>query len=168
MSRDLALGFQGNEKEITALRARRTHQERTLREDWPVVDGNWRHAGAEEIPCEQVREWRFLGSGFLAKQLRSGGREWELRERERAGWGGRGRESKVSAGSTPRSESQHQNIRKNTSHKESSQEKSHVQKQSLMAGLNHHAGRGNTAQHRLWARCGFYRRERLRKLAHVQ
>jgi hypothetical protein len=47
----------------------RTHRERTLREDWPVVDGNWRRAGAEELPCELVREQRFLGLGVLAKQL---------------------------------------------------------------------------------------------------
>jgi hypothetical protein len=33
VSRDLALGFQGNEKEIMALSVRRTHGERTLRED---------------------------------------------------------------------------------------------------------------------------------------
>jgi hypothetical protein len=49
---------------------RRTHQERTLREDWPVVDGNWRCTAVEEILCEQVRERLFLGSGILAKQLR--------------------------------------------------------------------------------------------------
>jgi hypothetical protein len=36
-----------------ALHARRTHQERTLRLDWLVVDGDWRCIGAEEIPCEQ-------------------------------------------------------------------------------------------------------------------
>jgi hypothetical protein len=48
-----------------------TEGERTLREDWPVVDGGWRRAGAEELPCELVREWRFLGSGVLVKQLRS-------------------------------------------------------------------------------------------------
>jgi hypothetical protein len=46
------LGFRGNEKKIMALRARRTHQERTLREDWLVVDGNWRHSVVEEIPSE--------------------------------------------------------------------------------------------------------------------
>jgi hypothetical protein len=62
------LRFQGNEKEITALHAR-THRKRTLREDWLVVDGNWRCAGAKEIPCELVREQCFLGSGVLAKQL---------------------------------------------------------------------------------------------------
>jgi hypothetical protein len=69
-----------------------------LREDLPVVDGNWRHAGAEEIPCEQVREQSFLGSGVLAKQLRSQRKGMGV---ERAGWGGEGWESKVSAGSAP-------------------------------------------------------------------
>jgi hypothetical protein len=71
-----------------------------LRKDWPVVGGNWRCAGAEEIPCEQVRERCFLGSGVPAKQLRSRRKGIGV-ERERAGWGGRGRESKVSAGNTP-------------------------------------------------------------------
>jgi hypothetical protein len=36
-----------------------------------VVDGSWRRAGEEELPCELVREWRFLGLGVLVKQLRS-------------------------------------------------------------------------------------------------
>jgi hypothetical protein len=75
-----------------------TKGERTLREDWPVVDGSWRHAGAEELPCELVREWHFLGSGVPAKQLRSRREEMGIREREKAGWGGGGWESKVSAG----------------------------------------------------------------------
>jgi hypothetical protein len=35
------------------------------------VDGNWRCSGVEEFPCELVREQCFLGSGVLAKQLRS-------------------------------------------------------------------------------------------------
>jgi hypothetical protein len=48
-----------------------TKGERTLREDWPVMDGGWRCAGAEELPCELVREWCFLESGVLVKQLRS-------------------------------------------------------------------------------------------------
>jgi hypothetical protein len=48
-----------------------TKGERTLREEWPVVDGGWRRAGVEELPCELVREWRFLGSGVPVKQLRS-------------------------------------------------------------------------------------------------
>jgi hypothetical protein len=58
-------------------------------------------------------------------------------------------------------------VRKNATHKESSGEKSHVQEQSLMAGSNHQAGRGKMAQPRLWVRRGFYRRGRLRKLAHA-
>jgi hypothetical protein len=37
----------------------------------PVVDGSWRFSGAEEISCELKREWCFLGSGVLVKQLRS-------------------------------------------------------------------------------------------------
>jgi hypothetical protein len=37
-----------------------------------------------------------------------------------------------------------------------------------MAGPNCQAGWGNMVQHRLWARPGFYRRGRLRKLAHAQ
>jgi hypothetical protein len=58
-------------------------------------------------------------------------------------------------------------VRKNATHKESPQEKSHVQEQGLMAGSNCQAGWGKMAQHRLQARRGFYRRGRLRKLAHV-
>jgi hypothetical protein len=42
-----------------------------LREDWLVVYGSWRCAGAEELPHELVREWRFLGSGVPVKQVRS-------------------------------------------------------------------------------------------------
>jgi hypothetical protein len=60
-----------------------------LREDWLVVDGNWRHTGEEEIPSEQVRERYFLGSGVLAKQLRSQRKGMGVeREREsRMRWG---------------------------------------------------------------------------------
>jgi hypothetical protein len=87
-SQDLALGFRGNEKEIVSLRVRRTHQKRTLREDWLVVDGNWKCAGAEEIPCEQVRERRFLGSVVPVKQLRSWRKGMGVeREREQDGVG---------------------------------------------------------------------------------
>jgi hypothetical protein len=64
-----------------------------------VVDGGLRRTGAEELPCELVREWRFLGSGVLAKQLRSWRKEMEV-ERERGEVGG-GQDSKVSAGSAP-------------------------------------------------------------------
>jgi hypothetical protein len=44
-------------------------RERTLREDWPVVDGNWRHAGVEEIPREPkgVVFSRIGGSGKAAQ-----------------------------------------------------------------------------------------------------
>jgi hypothetical protein len=35
-----------------------------------------------------------------------------------------------------------------------------------MAGPNCQASQGKMAQHRLWARHGFYRRERLRKVVH--
>jgi hypothetical protein len=65
------------------------------------------------------------------------------------------------------SESWPQNVRKNATHKESSREISHIQDQGLMTGMSHQADRGKMAQHSLWARHGFYRRGRLRKLAHV-
>jgi hypothetical protein len=58
-------------------------------------------------------------------------------------------------------------VRKNAAHKESSREKSHVQEQSLMAGLNRQAGQGKMAEPRLWAKRDFYGRGRLRKLAHA-
>jgi hypothetical protein len=78
-----------------------TEGERTLREDWPVANGSWRRAGAEELPCELVREWHFLGSGVLVKQLSSQRKGMGVeREREREREGGGSRESKVSAGST--------------------------------------------------------------------
>jgi hypothetical protein len=41
--------------------------------------------------------------------------------------------------------------------------KSHIQEQSLMAGSNCQDGWGKMAQHRFWARRGFYRRRRLRR-----
>jgi hypothetical protein len=73
VSCELALGFQGNERERPQLSVQGglTERERTLTEDWPVMDGSWRCAGAEELRCEVVREWCFLGSGVLVKQLRS-------------------------------------------------------------------------------------------------
>jgi hypothetical protein len=59
-----------------------------LREDWPVVDGNWRHTGVEEISCEQVRERHFLRLGVPAKQLRFRKKGMGVeRERERDGVG---------------------------------------------------------------------------------
>jgi hypothetical protein len=60
------------------------------------------------------------------------------RERERMGWGGGGRESKVSAGSAPQSESLHQMLGKTPLMKKSLTSI----EQSLMAGPNCQAGRG--------------------------
>jgi hypothetical protein len=51
------------ERSQLCVRGGLTEGDRTLREDWPVVDAHWRRAGAEELPGELVREWRFLGSG---------------------------------------------------------------------------------------------------------
>jgi hypothetical protein len=61
-----------------------------------VVDGSWRCTEAEELHCELVREWRFLGSGVPTKQLRSRRKGMVVeRERERvqdgAGEAGRAR-----------------------------------------------------------------------------
>jgi hypothetical protein len=93
--------------------------ERTLREDWPVVDGNWRCAGAEEIPCEQVREQCFLGSGVPARQLRPWRKGLGVeREKEQDGVGRPGEQGQC--WELTRSESQHQNVRKNAAHKETS------------------------------------------------
>jgi hypothetical protein len=169
-SRDLVLGFWGNEKEITALRARRTHREEDteggLAGGGQQLEARW--GGGNSLWV--VKEWHFLGSGVPVKQLRSRrkgmGVERE-RESERArgiGWGRPGEQGQCREHTW--SESQHQNVRKNTAHKESPWEKSHIQEQSLMAGSNHQAGQRKMAQHRLWARRGFYRRGRLRKLAH--
>jgi hypothetical protein len=83
-------------------------------------DGSWRYAGAEELPCEPVRKWCFLGLGVPVKQLRSQRKGMEVeRESEREGWGGGGQESKDSAGSAPQSKSWHQMLGKNAAHKES-------------------------------------------------
>jgi hypothetical protein len=52
-----------------------TKEERTLREDLLVVDGSWRCAGVEELPCELVREWHFFrirGPGKAAQILEKG------------------------------------------------------------------------------------------------
>jgi hypothetical protein len=91
-----------------------------------VVDSSWRCTGAEELPCELVREWCFLGSGILVKQLRSQRKEMGIeRERESGmGWGrlgeqGQCQELNLVQVMVP-------NVRKNAAHKESSGEKSHV------------------------------------------
>jgi hypothetical protein len=49
---NLVLGFRGNERDHSSACEKDSPREGTLREDWPVVDGSWRHAGAEELPCE--------------------------------------------------------------------------------------------------------------------
>jgi hypothetical protein len=100
-----------------------TEGERTMREDWPVVDGSWRRTGAENLPCELVREWCFLGSGILVKQLRSRRKEMGIeRERQREsardgvgrpGEQGQCRELNLIQVTAP-------SVRKNTAHKESS------------------------------------------------
>jgi hypothetical protein len=49
-----------------------------------MVNGSWRCPGEEELPCELVREWHFLGSGVPAKQFRSWRKGMGVeRERER-------------------------------------------------------------------------------------
>jgi hypothetical protein len=77
------------ERPQLSIRGGLTEGEKTLSEDWLVVDGGWRRADVEEFPCELVREWRFLGSGVLVKQLRSQRRGMGIeRERESGmGWG---------------------------------------------------------------------------------
>jgi hypothetical protein len=120
-----------------ALHARRTHQERALREDWLVVDGGWRHTGIEELPCELVRDRCFLGLGVPAKQIwsqRKGMGDEREREREResrmllgrSGEQGQCREQGVGEAGRARSvpgvhliRVMAPNIRKNAAHKES-------------------------------------------------
>jgi hypothetical protein len=90
------------------------------------------------------------------------------RERERAGWGGGGRESKVSARSAPWSKSRHQMLGKTPLTKKAQEKSFTSTEQSLMAGPNCQAGRGKMVQQWTWARRGFYRRGRVRKLAHAR
>jgi hypothetical protein len=109
-----------------------TKGQRTLREYWLVLDGSWRHAGVEELSCELLREWCFLGSGVPVKQLRSQRKGMRVerererekeRQRERAGWGRGSWESKVSAGSSP-NEITATMLGKTATHKESPRENS--------------------------------------------
>jgi hypothetical protein len=73
-----------------------TEGERTLREDWPVVDGSWRCTGLEELPCELVRECGiFLGSGVPVKQLRSQRKEMGVAGGGQDGMGESGRARSV-------------------------------------------------------------------------
>jgi hypothetical protein len=69
------------------------------------------------------------------------------RERDREGsmgWGKLGEQGQC--WECTRSESRHQNVRKNATCKESSREKSHIQQQSLMTGSNCQAGQGKMVQ----------------------
>jgi hypothetical protein len=116
---------------------------------WMAIGGalRWRKfpVSSEGIPKE--------GNGSLERERESGleGRPGEQSQCREHTW----------------SESGHQNVRNNAACKESSQEKSHVQEQGLMAGLNCQTGRVKMAQCWLWARHGFYRRGSLKKLAHA-
>jgi hypothetical protein len=65
----------------------------------------------EELPCELVREWHFLGSGVQVKQLRS---------QRKAG------RARSVPGNSTRSWISAPNVRKNATLKESSRAKSHV------------------------------------------
>jgi hypothetical protein len=104
-----------------------TEGERTVREDWPVVDGGWRHAGEEELPCELVREWHFLGSGVLVKQLRSRGKA---------------RTSRSVPGTQPGPGFRHQMLGKTLLSKKAHEKSLTSIEQSLMAGPNCQAGWG--------------------------
>jgi hypothetical protein len=104
-----------------------TKGERTLREDWPVVDGSWRHAEEEELPCELVREWRFLGSGVPVKQLRS---------RRKAG------RARSVPGTHPHPGFWHQLLGKTLLSKKAHEKSLTSIQQDLMAGPNCQAGRG--------------------------
>jgi hypothetical protein len=60
------------------------------------------------------------------------------------------------------------NVRKNAAHKESSQEKSHVHRAKFNGRQTARLAGEKMVQPRVWVRSGFYRRGRLRKLAHVR
>jgi hypothetical protein len=105
-----------------------------------VVDGGWRSAGEEELPCELVREWCFLGSVFPVKQLRS---------QRKAG----------RARSVPGTQSDpgfpHQMLGKTPLSKKAHEKSLISIEQSLMAGPNCHAGWEKMVQSRVWASSGF-------------
>jgi hypothetical protein len=98
-----------------------------LREDRPVVDGGWRRAGLEELPCELVREWHVLGSGVLVKQLRS---------QRKAG------RARSVLGTQPDPGFQHQMLGKMPLSKKGHKKSLISIEQSLMAGPNCQAGQG--------------------------
>jgi hypothetical protein len=141
----------------------------TERGPWGKI-GQWWMAigGALErrnfpVSCKRVAFSRIGGSGKAAQIPEEGNGSWE--RESGMGWGRPRKQGQCWERTW--SKSWHQNVRKNSAYKESSQEKSHVQEQSLMAGSSHQAGQGKMAQHRFWARRGFYRRGRLRKLVHA-
>jgi hypothetical protein len=107
-----------------------TEGERTLREDWLLVDGGWRPAGAEELPCELVREWHFLGSGVPVKQLRS--------------WRKAGRARSV-LGTQPEPGFRHQILGKTLLSKKAQEKSLTSIEQGLMADPNCQAGGGKMA-----------------------
>jgi hypothetical protein len=104
-----------------------TEGEQTLREDWPVVDGGWRRTGVEELPCELVREWHFLGSGVPVKQLRS---------QRKAG------RARSVPGTQPDPGFRHQMLGKTLLSKKAHEKSLTSIEQSLMAGPNCQAGWG--------------------------
>jgi hypothetical protein len=108
------------ERSQLCVRGGLTEGERTFREDWPVVDGGWKRAGAEDLPCELVREWRFSRmGGVTVKQLRS---------RRKAG------RARSVPGTQPDPGSRHQMLGR-TPHKENSRENSRPR-----AGFNGRCG----------------------------
>jgi hypothetical protein len=121
------------ERPQLSMRGGLTEGERTLREDWPVVDGSWRRAGVEELPCKLVREWRFLGSGVPVKQLRS--------------WRKAGRARSV-PGTQPDPGFRYQILGKTPLSKKAHEKSLTSIEQGLMAGPNCQAGQGKdgTAQ----------------------
>jgi hypothetical protein len=80
----------------------------------------------EELPCELVREWLFLGSGVPVKQLRS----WEESQ-----------ESKVSAGNSTQSRVSAPNVRK-TLLSRKAHEKTHVHRARFNGRPKLPAGQG--------------------------
>jgi hypothetical protein len=118
------LGFRGHERDHSSACEEDSPRERTLREDWLVVDGNWKHAGVEEISCELMRERHFLGSGIPVKQLRSQRKGMEVERKSGMGWGRPGEQGQCWECTPIRVTAP--NVRKNAAHKESSQEKSHI------------------------------------------
>jgi hypothetical protein len=77
-----------------------------------------------------------IGCPGKAAQIPEEGNGSLERERQRAGWGGERPGEQGQCQEHTQSKSWHQNVRKNSTHKESSQEKSHIQEQGLLAGSN--------------------------------